>query len=42
MPHGCDPAEALVYLRKRYEGGAFIWCGWGMPMPSAPRPILAI
>ena len=20
MPHGCDPAEALVYLRKRYEG----------------------
>ncbi|MEM8537075.1 MAG: SMC-Scp complex subunit ScpB [Pseudomonadota bacterium] len=20
MPHGCDPAEALVRLRKRYEG----------------------
>ena len=20
MPHGCDPAEALVYLSKRYEG----------------------
>ncbi len=20
MPHGCDPAEALVQLRKRYEG----------------------
>jgi segregation and condensation protein B len=20
MPHGCDPAEALQYLRKRYEG----------------------
>ncbi|MEP5758121.1 MAG: SMC-Scp complex subunit ScpB [Litoreibacter sp.] len=20
MPHGCDPAEALVSLRKRYEG----------------------
>ncbi|MCZ8079543.1 MAG: SMC-Scp complex subunit ScpB [Rhodobacteraceae bacterium] len=20
MPHGCDPAEVLVYLRKRYEG----------------------
>lgn len=20
MPHGCDPAEALVYLRKRYDG----------------------
>ncbi len=20
MPHGCDPAEALVYVRKRYEG----------------------
>ena len=20
MPHGCDPAEAMVFLRKRYEG----------------------
>lgn len=20
MPHGCDPGEAMVYLRKRYEG----------------------
>jgi segregation and condensation protein B len=20
MPHGCDPAEAVVHLRKRYEG----------------------
>tara|TARA_R110002051_G_scaffold52574_2_gene99772 strand:- start:4401 stop:5042 length:642 start_codon:yes stop_codon:yes gene_type:complete len=20
MPHGCDPAEALMHLRKRYEG----------------------
>ena len=20
MPHGCDPAEALVILRRRYEG----------------------
>lgn len=20
MPHGCDPAEAMMYLRKRYEG----------------------
>ena len=20
MPHGSDPAEALVHLRKRYEG----------------------
>jgi hypothetical protein len=20
LPHGCDPAEALVYLRKRYAG----------------------
>lgn len=20
MPHGCDPAEAIVHLRKRYEG----------------------
>jgi segregation and condensation protein B len=20
MPHGCDPAEALQLLRKRYEG----------------------
>lgn len=20
MPHGCDPGEAMVYVRKRYEG----------------------
>lgn len=20
MPHGCDPAEAIAYLRRRYEG----------------------
>ena len=20
MPHGCDPAEAIAHLRKRYEG----------------------
>ena len=20
LPHGCDPAEAIAYLRKRYEG----------------------
>jgi segregation and condensation protein B len=20
MPHGCDPAEALQHLRRRYEG----------------------
>ena len=20
MPHGCDAAEALAYLRRRYEG----------------------
>ena len=20
LPHGCDPAEALVHLRRRYEG----------------------
>ncbi|SFR41058.1 condensin subunit ScpB [Yoonia tamlensis] len=20
MPHGCDPAEAIAYLRKRYDG----------------------
>jgi len=20
MPHGCDPAEALIHLRRRYEG----------------------
>ena len=24
MPHGCDAAEALVYLRKRYEGRGII------------------
>ncbi len=24
MPHGCDPAEALAYLRKRYEGRGVI------------------
>ncbi len=24
MPHGSDPAEALVYLRKRYEGRGVI------------------
>jgi segregation and condensation protein B len=26
MPHGCDPAEALVTLRRRYEGrGVQLW-----------------
>ena len=24
MPHGCDAAEALVYLRRRYEGRGII------------------
>jgi segregation and condensation protein B len=34
MPHGCDPAEALVHLRKRYEGRgvtlAKVGDGWAM------------
>ena len=29
MPHGSDPAEALVYLRKRYEGRGVNLCRIG-------------
>lgn len=29
MPHGCDPAEALVHLRKRYEGRGVQVCKVG-------------
>ncbi|MEO9653094.1 MAG: SMC-Scp complex subunit ScpB [Roseobacter sp.] len=29
MPHGSDPAEALVYLRKRYEGRGVNLCKIG-------------
>lgn len=29
MPHGCDPAEALVHLRKRYEGRGVQVCKIG-------------
>jgi segregation and condensation protein B len=38
MPHGCDPAEALVHLRKRYEGRGVILTkigeGWAMRTAS--------
>jgi len=34
MPHGCDPAEALVHLRRRYEGRGVtlrrVGEGWAM------------
>ena len=34
MPHGCDAAEALMYLRKRYEGRGVhltrVGDGWAM------------
>lgn len=38
MPHGCDPAEALVYLRKRYEGRGvtLIKVGDAWAMRTAP------
>jgi segregation and condensation protein B len=38
MPHGCDPAEALVHLRKRYEGRgvALVKVGDGWAMRTAP------
>ncbi len=29
LPHGCDPAEALVHLRKRYEGRGVELCRVG-------------
>ena len=38
MPHGCDPAEALVHLRKRYEGRgvALVKVGDAWAMRTAP------
>ena len=47
MPHGCDPAEALVLLRKRYEGRGVrlvrVGDGWAMRTASmtlaAPTPV---
>ncbi len=37
MPHGCDAAEAMVYLRKRYEGRGVQVCkvGDGYAMRTA-------
>lgn len=38
LPHGCDAAEALVYLRKRYEGRGVqvvrVGDGWAMRTAS--------
>lgn len=38
MPHGSDPAEALVYVRKRYEGRGVNLCkvGDAWAMRTAP------
>ncbi|WP_375227952.1 SMC-Scp complex subunit ScpB [Roseobacter sp. S98] len=38
MPHGSDPAEAIVYLRKRYEGRGVNLCkiGDAWAMRTAP------
>ena len=38
MPHGADPAEALVHLRKRYEGRGvtLVRVGDGWAMRTAP------
>jgi len=38
MPHGCDPAEALVHLKKRYEGRgvSLVRVGNGWAMRTAP------
>lgn len=38
LPHGADPAEALVHLRKRYEGRGVNLCkiGDGWAMRTAP------
>jgi len=38
MPHGADPAEALVHLRKRYEGRgvALVRVGNGWAFRTAP------
>ncbi|HBS51172.1 MAG TPA: SMC-Scp complex subunit ScpB [Rhodobacteraceae bacterium] len=39
MPHGCDAAEALVHLRKRYEGRGVrvVRVGEGWAMRTAPE-----
>ena len=29
LPHGCDPAEAMVHLRKRYTGRGVVLCRIG-------------
>lgn len=42
MPRGCDPAEALMLLRRRYEGRGCMSPAWAMPGRSAPRPTSAI
>jgi segregation and condensation protein B len=38
MPHGCDPAEAVVHLRKRYDGRGvtLVKVGDGWAMRTAP------
>lgn len=38
MPHGCDPAEALVHLQRRYEGRGVHVCkiGDAWAMRTAP------
>ncbi len=38
LPHGCDPAEALVHLRKRYQGRGvhLVRIGDGWAMRTAP------
>lgn len=38
LPHGCDPAEAIAYLRKRYEGRgvALVRVGDGWAFRTAP------
>ena len=38
MPHGADPAEALAYLRRRYEGRgvSLVKVGDGWAMRTAP------
>ena len=38
MPHGCDPAEAMVHLRKRYDGRGVQVCriGDGYALRTAP------
>ena len=38
LPHGCDPAEAMVHLRRRYEGRGVqvVKVGDGYAMRTAP------